>query len=92
MKNIVLLDNYYSLDELKVEIEAFVECYNYQRYHESLDNVTPADVYTGLAARILNNRNRIKERTMKLRKRNYKKEIAKAQTMVQTSSPDVQIV
>jgi putative transposase len=81
MKNVLLLDNYYCPDELKAQIEAFVEYYNYQRYHESLDNVTPADVYTGRAVRILEERDRIKERTMKLRKRNYKKAIARAQTV-----------
>jgi len=81
MKNVLLLDNYYSPDDLKAEIEAFVEYYNYQRYHESLDNVTPADVYTGRKIKILEERNRIKERTLKQRKQNYKKEIAKAQTM-----------
>ena len=81
MKNILLLDNYYSPDDLKAEIEAFVEYYNYQRYHESLDNVTPADVYTGRVAKIIAERHRIKERTMKLRKRNYKKAIARAQTV-----------
>ena len=81
MKNVLLLDNYYSPDDLKAQIEAFVEYYNYQRYHESLDNVTPADVYTGRAAKIHEERERIKERTMKLRKRNYRKAIARAQTV-----------
>ena len=81
MKNMLLLDNYYSPDELKAQIEAFVEYYNYQRYHESLDNVTPADVYTGRAARIIEQRQRIQERTLKLRKLNYKKAIARAETM-----------
>jgi putative transposase len=76
-----LLDNYYSPDDLKVEIEAFVEYYNNQRYHESLDNVTPADVYTGRAVQILRERNRIKEKTMKQRKREYKKAIAIGQTI-----------
>jgi len=28
-------------------VEAFIEHYNYRRYHESLDNVTPADAYFG---------------------------------------------
>ena len=81
MKNVLLLDNYYSPDDLKAEIEAFVDYYNYERYHESLDNVTPADVYTGRAVKILKERQRIKERTMKLRKRNYKKAIAREQTV-----------
>ena len=81
MKNILLLGNYYSPDELKLQIENFVEYYNNERYHESLDNVTPADVYTGRNVRIIKERQRIKERTMKLRKRNYKKAIAKEQAV-----------
>ena len=44
MKNRVLLENYYLPGDLKRRIEAFVEYYNNQRYHESLNNVTPADV------------------------------------------------
>jgi len=75
------LDSYYSPDNLKTEIDAFVEYYNYQRYHESLDNVTPADIYTGRAVKIIEERNRIKERTMKLRKGNDKKAIARALTV-----------
>ncbi len=81
MKNILLLDNYYSPDDLKGQIESFVEYYNYERYHEALDNVTPADVYTGRNVKIIEERMRIKQRTLKLRKRNYKKAIAREQTM-----------
>ncbi|NIS83035.1 MAG: DDE-type integrase/transposase/recombinase, partial [Anaerolineales bacterium] len=33
--------------ELKEAIRAFIEYYNYRRYHEGLGNVTPYDVYTG---------------------------------------------
>ena len=47
MKNQVLLENYYLPEELKVRIGEFVEYYNYERYHESLGNLTPADVYYG---------------------------------------------
>ena len=81
MKNILLLDNYYSPDELKLHIENFVEYYNNERYHESLNNITPADVYTGQNVRIIKERQKVKERTMKLRKLNYKKTIAKEQTV-----------
>ena len=44
MKNVVKLQNYYLQEELEREITRFVECYNNERVHESLDNVTPADV------------------------------------------------
>jgi len=81
MKNVLMLDNYYSPEDLRVQIEAFVGYYNYERYHESLENVTPADVYTGRAAGIIEERRRIKERTLKQRKRAYRKAIANRQTV-----------
>ncbi len=68
MKNIVTLDNYYTPEQLEREIEAFVDYYNYRRYHEALNNVTPADVYTGKDREILERREQIKRRTMKLRR------------------------
>jgi hypothetical protein len=37
-------------------IAEWVEHYNHERYHESLDNVTPADVYDGLRNEILDQR------------------------------------
>ena len=51
LKNRILLENYFLPGDLEAQIEAFVEHYNHQRYHEALCNVTPADVYprTGLA-------------------------------------------
>jgi len=77
MKNVLLLDNYYSPGDLKTQIEAFVERYNYRRYHELLNNVTPADLYTGRYLSTMEERKRIKSRTMKQRKENYRKAIAK---------------
>jgi len=47
IKNRVLLENYYLPGDLERQIGAFVEYYNNERYHESLNNVTPADVYFG---------------------------------------------
>ena len=47
MKNVITLQNYYLPGELKEEIERFVDYYNHRRYHESLDTLTPADVYAG---------------------------------------------
>jgi transposase InsO family protein len=48
---------------IEAQIEAFVEDYNHRRYHESLDNVIPADAYYGRAAAIIKQRERIKRRT-----------------------------
>src|SRR2546421_4088514 len=42
MKNRILLDNYYLPGQLEQSIEEFVSYYNNCRYHESLDNLTPA--------------------------------------------------
>ena len=47
MKNVVKLDNYFAPEELEAALEKFVYRYNNERYHESLNNLTPADVYFG---------------------------------------------
>ena len=61
MKNRVLLENYYLPGDLEMQIGAFVDYYNHQRYHESLNNVTPADVYFGRDKDIIRERRRIKK-------------------------------
>jgi len=68
MKDNVLLENYYFPDELKQKIEGFINNYNTRRYHESLNNLTPEDVWLGRGNSILEQRRRIKQKTMKLRK------------------------
>lgn len=42
--------------------------YNHQRYHESLNNLTPADVYFGRGQTILLERERIKRKTIQQRR------------------------
>jgi len=68
MKNVVKLENYYYPWELENAIAEWVAHYNHERYHESLDNVTPADVYNGRRNDILEQRSMIKTRTLTQRK------------------------
>ena len=51
-----ILDNYYLPSHLKHQISEFIQYYNHQRYHESLNNLTPADVYFGRGPEILKRR------------------------------------
>ena len=68
LKNRILLENYYFPGDLEAEIAAFVERYNHRRYHESLNNLTPADVYSGRGPKILMHRERIKRATIQNRR------------------------
>ncbi|WP_346033845.1 IS3 family transposase [Erythrobacter westpacificensis] len=73
LKNRVLLENYFLPGDLEQQIKAFVEHYNHQRYHEGLDNVTPADAYFGRAAAIIKRRERIKRKTLEHRRLQHRK-------------------
>jgi len=53
---------------LEAAIGAFVEYYNYQRYHEGLGDVTPYDVYIGRHLEILQRRKEVKSKTLQGRK------------------------
>ena len=64
LKNRILLEHYYLPGDLEAEIATFVDHYNTRRYHESLDNLTPADVYTGLGDAVRLERQRIKRQTL----------------------------
>jgi putative transposase len=64
MKSIVLLNTFYFPWELEQAIADFVAYYNTQRYHESLDNVTPADVFFGRQEEVLTQREIIKQQTL----------------------------
>ena len=71
LKSRILLENYFLPGDLERAVSDFVEHYNHCRYHESLDNLTPADVYFGRGDRILKRREDIKRRTIDLRRRQH---------------------
>ncbi|MFZ0604449.1 MAG: integrase core domain-containing protein, partial [Roseiarcus sp.] len=64
LKNRILLEHYDLPGDLERQVAAFVAHYNHARYHESLSNLTPADVYFGRAETILLERERIKRQTI----------------------------
>jgi putative transposase len=53
---------------LEKTIADWVQHYNHERYHESLDNVTPSHLYQGRSDDILDQRAIIKSRTMMRKK------------------------
>ena len=63
LKSRILLENYYLPGDLEQAVADFVDHYNLRRYHESLDNLTPADVYFGRGEQTLRRREEIKWRT-----------------------------
>ena len=71
MKNLILLDHYYSPLELEERIREWVDYYNNHRYHEAIDNVTPSDRFYGKDKEILNQRQRTKTETMSQRRKIY---------------------
>jgi putative transposase len=64
LKNRILLENYFLPGDLEAQIDAFITDYNNRRYHESINNLTPADVYFGRGPTILAERERIKRQTI----------------------------
>jgi len=76
LKNRILLENYYLPGDLEAQIDAFVAHYNHRRYHESLGNLTPADVYFGRGQTILIEREKIKRKTLEHRRLQHRKSAA----------------
>jgi transposase InsO family protein len=68
LKNRILLENYYLPGDLEAKIGDFVAHYNHLRYHESIANLTPADVYFRRGQTILLERERIKRQTIQSRR------------------------
>jgi transposase InsO family protein len=69
MKNVLKFLNHFCPGKLEQEIGLFVDYYNNMRYHESIDNVTPSDVYFGLRKAILSDREIIKQQTLQIRRK-----------------------
>jgi len=76
LKNRILLENYYLPGDLEAQVDAFVAHYNHRRYHESLGNLTPADVYFGRGQTILLKREKIKRQTIERRRLQHRKSAA----------------
>jgi putative transposase len=69
MKNLILLDIYYSPEVLRTRIGEWVDYYNDHRYHEAIDNVTPSDKYFGRDREILAQRKKTKAETIRQRRK-----------------------
>ena len=72
--------------QLEQRLAQFVDYYNLRRYHESLNNLTPADVYFGRAQTILTRRENIKLKTVELRRPLHYSTAATTTQMGQTLS------
>ena len=77
MKNVVKLENHYLPGDLINRLEQFVTYYNNHRYHESLQNLTPADVYFGRDRQILKQRELTKIKTMRKRRKTHRTQVLK---------------
>ncbi len=76
LKNRILLENYFLPGDLKGQIGRFIDHYNNHRYHESLSNLTPVDVNFGRGQSILEQRERIKRKTIQQRRLQHQKPAA----------------
>ncbi len=63
MKSLNRLQNHAFPLGLERKIGRFVDYYNHQRYHESLGNVTQADVWFGRVKKVPSRREEIKSQT-----------------------------
>jgi len=82
LKNQILLENYYLPGDLEQRIGEFVDYYNHERYHESLNNLTPADVYYGRGQQVLERREQIKLNTLAMRRKMHYDNQMKSQTLM----------
>ena len=68
--------------DLEAAIVAFVDYYNYRRYHKALGNVTPSDVLKGRRPEILRRRKEVQAQTIQRRRRRNRalRELARPQS------------
>jgi len=76
LKNRILLENYFLPGDQESQIETFVDHYNNDWHHESLNNVTPADAYFGRDTANIEKREKIKQPTIQNRRLNHQKKAA----------------
>jgi transposase InsO family protein len=76
LKNRILPENYFLPGDLKGQIGKFTTHYNHRRYHGSLQNLTPADVYFVRGQSILRQREKTKQNTINQRRLQYRKQAA----------------
>ena len=67
MKNMIKLNHYFCLSELENAIDGWMKYYNERRFYESLDNLTPKDVYLGQGEKIKKIREIIKQNSINKR-------------------------
>lgn len=77
---------YTSPGRLRAAMAAFIDFYNHRRYHEGLDNVTPADVYYGRREAILARRKERQAATL-ARRRAYNRARPAQLTRGESSPP-----
>ena len=65
MKNVIKLNHYFCPSELENAIDGWMKYYNERRFHESLDNLAPRDVYLGQGEKIKKIRETRKRETIK---------------------------
>ena len=67
IKKVINLEHYYFPGKLEKAIAEFVDYYNYQRCHEAIDHLIPADLFYGRGKKILAQREMIKAQTLQMR-------------------------
>ncbi len=76
LKNRILLENHYLPGDLEASISVVVERYNHHRYHESLGNLKPDEVYFGRDRAIIERRRKIKKQTFEKRRLAHQRQAA----------------